>query len=668
MSDTISARRRSVRGAFAALAAAALLACPSAGGAAERTVPPRLDRAAEAAVLAATRADFAGARQTLAGSEDRADNKAAAKLVEWLAILNDVSPPGFEQITRFIAENKHWPSQSKLARRADEAAEMASDAAVLAWYKGRTPRSAAGGERLAEALERGGSRTAAEAEIRRVWAEYDMSYRDMRQFYARHKRILRAADHNARVNRLLWKGRDEAARQMLQYLEHDQRLLADARLRLQNMGPGTDRAVDRVPAALQNDPGLIFDRARWRRKKGREADAVALFKTLRVPEAFAEDAWPERALMARKALLMGEVSAAHRIASHHDLKDGAAYSEAIWLTGWIALRFLNESREASTQFERMHQAVRTPISRARAAYWAGRAAEARSDRAGAQAWYGRAATYFTTFYGQLAAEKLPEHERPQIPASATALTASAPDEATVGNGELARAARLLAAANRPDLARTFLARLAEIGQSPAEKLAAVRIAQEIGGLELVVAVGKEAIRNDSPFVGEAYPSIEIATGRLEHALMLAVTRQESGFDREALSPAGARGLMQLMPATARMMAKKLGIDFADHRLTDPHYNIRLGSNYLADMVDNYGGHYVLALAAYNAGPGRVRTWLGDHGDPRANGVDLIDWIELIPYSETRSYVQRVVEGLRVYRVLTGSAPQVAAAFDRGQGR
>jgi soluble lytic murein transglycosylase len=227
---------------------------------------------------------------------------------------------------------------------------------------------------------------------------------------------------------------------------------------------------------------------------------------------------------------------------------------------------------------------------------------------------------------------------------------------------------LLAAANRLDLARTFLARIAELGKGPPEKLAAVRIAQEIGGLDLVVAIAKEAIRNDSPFVREAYPGIDVPTGRLERALMLAVTRQESGFDPEALSPAGARGLMQLMPATARMVARKLGADFADHRLTDPQYNIRLGSTYLADMIDTYGGHYVLALAAYNAGPGRVKAWLGDYGDPRAGAVDLIDWIESIPFSETRSYVQRVVEGLRIYRVIAGDAPQVAAAFDSGQGR
>jgi len=632
----------------------------------DRGPPVPGERAGAAVALAANQGSFSAALEILARTPD----PTAVKLVKWLAIFNDGAQMGFADITRFARENPDWPSQARLARQAEEAAGAApSDPAVIAWFKERPPRTVRAGARLIDALAAVGQHEAAAREIRRVWIETDMSYRDMRQFHAKHGRALRASDHDARMERLLWEGRDEQARPMLAYLEADRRALADARLRLQAMGPGVDRAIDHVPAKLRNDPGLAFDRAKWRRRKGREAEAFAIMRALRVPPAFAENAWPERALLARKALLMGEISDAYRIASQHGLSQGLAHAEALWLSGWIALRYLNDHREAGAQFATMYDAVRTPISRARAAYWAGRAAETARDRAAATAWYARAAAHVTTFYGQLAAEKLPEGERPHMPSTASAAKARAADEAAPANEELARAARLLAQADRPDLARLFLARLVALGKTTEEKRAAVRIAKDVGALDLVVATAKEAIRHDSPFLVEAYPSIDLASGRLERALMLAVTRQESGFDTAALSPAGARGLMQLMPGTAKMVARKLGLDHADRRLvTDPQYNVRLGTTYLADQVEGFGGHYVLALAAYNAGPARVRSWIGELGDPRARGVDLVDWIESIPFSETRNYVQRVVEGLRVYRVLTGDATQVAEAFDSGQGR
>ncbi|MHA1113302.1 MAG: lytic transglycosylase domain-containing protein [Alphaproteobacteria bacterium] len=436
------------------------------------------------------------------------------------------------------------------------------------------------------------------------------------------------------------------------------RALAEARLTLRAFRGGVDRAIARVPVALHDNPGLVYERLRWRRRKGRDDEAYALLNPppddLIRPEIW----WRERAVLVRRALEQGEISRAYRLTLDHGLLNGAAWADAEWLGGWIALRFLADSDVALRHFAAMYEGVRYPISKARAAYWAGRAAEAAGDDTRARDWYARAAVHVTTYYGQLAAQKLPVAARPRL-APPPAADAAARD--TFADSELVRLVRQLAAIGESDRLGSFFAALIDSVSSGTVRALVVALAEEIGHPEFAVAAGKRATRHGVPYLPGAYPQPDIApTDGLEPEFRLAVIRQESAFDAAAVSPAGARGLMQLMPATARRVARQQGVRYVRARLTrDTAYNLRLGSAYLADLLRAQKGSYVLALAAYNAGPTRARRWIRAFGDPRDFKTDVIDWIESIPLSETRDYVQRVMGNLQIYRLRANGEAQLA---------
>jgi soluble lytic murein transglycosylase len=362
--------------------------------------------------------------------------------------------------------------------------------------------------------------------------------------------------------------------------------------------------------------------------------------------------WTERHILARRALDDGEVTTAYRLAADHGQTSAAAIAEAEWLAGWVALRFLGEPILAYRHFVAMHRVVRMPISVARAAYWAGRAAEAAAVPLESERWYRRAVTRPTTFYGQLATLAL-GREVLTLPAGPHPAAAGAFEAR-----ELVRLARLLGELDEGELMGAVLARLLDQASSPAERALIAHIGLDYGLAHVSIRAAKRALRDDTMLIESAYPVPAAlapgpgGAGLLEPGLLLALARQESEMNRRVVSRAGARGLLQLMPATARMMARRLGLTYERSRLTsDDAYNLRLGGGYLAGLLADFDGAGVLALPAYNAGPGRVGQWIRDNGDPRDAAVDPIDWIELIPYSETRNYVQRVLEGIQVYRHL-----------------
>ncbi len=343
---------------------------------------------------------------------------------------------------------------------------------------------------------------------------------------------------------------------------------------------------------------------------------------------------------------------AYRLAARHGLSSGPVYAELEFLAGWVALRFIHEPDRAYNHFVGLYEVVKLPVSVARASYWAGRAADAMGYDQLAATWYRTAAEHLTTYYGQLAATALGE---PKLERALDEPTPSAAESEAFDKQELVRVLRQLSEIDATEYMRPFMLRLSELAKSPGEHALVAHLALQVDRPDLAITVAKKASYAGVVLLAEGYPLSELPPGgSVEHPLVLAMTRQESAFDRGAVSSAGALGLMQVMPATARRVAHTLRLHFDKHRLTtDRHYNVTIGRAYLDGLLGDFSGSYVLAIAAYNAGPSRVRQWIRDYGDPRSKDVDVIDWIESIPIGETRNYVQRVLENLQLYRLRMG---------------
>ena len=587
----------------------------------------------------------------------RANDKVFAKLVAWIDYTQLGSRARFADIAAFMEQNPDWPDPHVLQRNAEEAlADSIPAATVIDWFSRRRPLTVRGRMRLAQALLDSGETERARTLLRETWVESNFARLRERYFLKRYRKFLRKADHAGRLDRLLWAGRTWEARRMLRRVDAGQRALAVARIRLRRFQGGVDWAIRQVPAALTENLGLIYERLRWRRRKGRDADARALLNSLppaltRPPEIW----WRERAVIARRALRGGEISVAYALVSAHRQTRGKNFAEAEWLAGWISLRFLDDAGAALKHFSALHANVRYPISLARGAYWAGRAAEAMGNGLLAQQWYAKAATHVTTFYGQLAASRLKDRAPAAIPKE------PAPDAVTAqafAERELVKATRLLGASPNPKHMRRFILYLNKKAQTPEEHKLIVELAKSLNRPDLAVATAKRSLRSGVFLLSGAYPLTYLPTNRngIEAELLLSLLRQESAFEVGAVSYAGARGLMQLMPATARRVARRLRLRYSKHRLlTDPEFNLAIGTAFLNGLINGYRGSYVLALAAYNAGPSRVKKWIRNNGDPRDSEIDVIDWIEMIPFGETRDYVQRVLENVQMYRLRTGKS-------------
>ncbi len=420
-----------------------------------------------------------------------------------------------------------------------------------------------------------------------------------------------------------------------------------------------DDLCQRVEASLQGDPGLLFERLRWYRVHHRDDDAVRVLLDAPSDLGRPETWWDERSVLIRRMLARHDAKLAYRLAEGNGLPSGAGgRAEAEFLAGWIALQFLNAPQQASEHFKTLTSEATTPFSRARAAYWTGRVQEALGDRDAARSAYEEAAILSFTFYGQLAATRLSPAPvlrapaEPEIPSSVRqAFSDRYPVQAFVR----------LRRVGQDDLAERFFRAIVNVDQRRVSFVLLADLARRTGRPDLAIAAVKAAHKKNMVVTEGAFPMLDVSVpdSRPEPALVNALVRQESLFSPVAKSPVGARGLMQLMPATARELAKKLDVRYSESRLTsDPAYNVRFGSAYLQHVLERFDGTYPLGIASYNAGPGRVREWLDTYGDPRQSRLDFVDWIELIPVHETRAYVQHVLENLQVYRaqLAGGQAP------------
>jgi soluble lytic murein transglycosylase len=607
------------------------------------------DSAVQAALVAARGGDWVQAYARAGQSNDAL----AQKIVRWLDYTR-ASPGGrFAEIAGFVEQNPDWPLRKTLLRRAEEAMAGESDDTATDWLGRHPPISGTGKARAAEIMINRGRGEAGTAALRAAWIEGDFSPTEERALLVRFAATLRPEDHRKRFDRLVWDGQVDTARRLLALLPADYRAVAEARLALAGNAANLDAVLAKVPAQLRSDPGLAFEEARWRRKKD-EYDAAAQL-LLAHDDAPVRPAlwWAERLLVARRLLAGGNSDTAYRLVQHPGTDDSTA-SEAEFLCGYIALRYRQDPSLAFDHFAHIVAQVTSPYAKARADYWGGRAAEAAAKPELATKWYTAGAEHMATFYGQLAAHQLgrdaPPHPLPEPRPDGTEL-------ARFNAQELVRAAQLFLDAGDREHAKAFLMQLADAAKTPLDFAMLASLAESHGRIDLAIAVARRAIDAGMPLMVHGYPVTTLPAGGIaEHPLLLAIVRQESAFSPDAMSRVGARGLMQLMPATAAGVAGKLQLPFSLDRLTsDGLYNVTLGRSYVERLIDDFGGSYALAIAAYNAGPGRVRQWLHDFGDPRGRDIGMVDWIEMIPFNETRTYVQRVLENLQIYRGQTGDS-------------
>ncbi|HMO06386.1 MAG TPA: lytic transglycosylase domain-containing protein [Paracoccaceae bacterium] len=550
----------------------------------------------------------------------------------------------------FLARRGDFPGTAFLRQRGEVAvARSATPDRVIRWFAAGAPATPGGSMALIRAY-RGAGRTAdAAAEARRAWVAFDFALDEETAFLALAGQDVASA-HAARTERLLWDRKLAEARRMLPRLDPGHRALAEARIALIDGRDGVNPLIARVPPALAGDPGLAQDRFQWRMNKQLYDGAAELILersaagTLGRPEAWAA----RRAALARELDERGQHRLALRVAAGHGLTQGGAFADLEFLAGFIALRRLNDPMSALTHFRRLKEAVRTPISLSRADYWIGRAEESAGRGDAARAAYSAAARHQTTYYGLLSAERLGQEVDPRL------VRPPAPgdwQQASFVRDPAFQAGRLFVRAGDRVNGRRFMLHLADrLDADGLDRLGGYALAANDPNLAVLVA--KFAAERGVILSAPAFPVPDAVPEGLavSRALALAIARRESEFDPLAQSPAGALGLMQVMPGTAELVAKELSLPYARGRLTsDPGYNVTLGAAYLKKLLDEFGPSVALIAAGYNAGPGRPRRWIGTLGDPRLPSVDPVDWVESVPISETRTYIMRVVEGLVIYR-------------------
>ncbi|MDD3181514.1 MAG: lytic transglycosylase domain-containing protein [Alphaproteobacteria bacterium] len=567
---------------------------------------------------------------------------------------NDYS---FDELAGFVSDNPDWPGLKGIMMIAEQKIpSSATNEQVVNWFNTNPPLTMAGFYRYIDALDSIGKGGKASEMIRARWIEKDFGTDDFEAFRSRYATLLTSQDHVARLDRLLWANNITASRAMYPYVSAGHQALAEARMALATQKSNVNTLISRVPASLQRDSGLLFERLRWRRKNDDTEGAIEIL--LNKPDHLGHTDlwWDETNIIMRRLIEQKDFKLAYRIVSNNKLESGFDYIQAEFTAGWLALRFLNKLNLAHKHFSNILSEASSPVSRARGYYWIGRTYEAAGQKRDAEQAYQSAAMINTTFYGQLAIAKL--YKAPLIRA-----TSEPPIPANVRNKffkkDSVQAVSRLYRIGQNERARSFFRSAAEAASQRVEFALMLELAYRMQRPDWAVNVAKVASQKNIILTGGAYPILDLRIPTPpELALTHALIRQESQFKADAGSPVGARGLMQLMPGTAKDVAKKLDMRYSPARLIDPDYNVKLGTYFIQKQIDNFDGSYVLALAGYNAGPRRAREWVQSFGDPRSAQVDTIDWIELIPIYETRNYVQRILENLQFYRarLSKGEAP------------
>ena len=594
----------------------------------------------------------------------KAKDKSIYNFIQWNHLLTSGNKATFSEYDNFIKKNSNYPRISRIQYLAEHklASDKISPNQIINLFNEQEPLSGFGQMMLGQSLINKGQTDKGISLIKQGWITADLTKQDLEYFRKKFKKYLNAEDYVKRADHLAWEEKNWDLLRMLRYLPKDEQLLYTARQLLMSKSYGVDAAISKVPDKYKNDAGLNYDRLKWRRKRGRVDGSVEILTKIKNTKDYLvrpDKWWKEREIISRSLIYEKKYELAYKISSRHALTEGPEFAEAEWMSGWIALSFLDDAILAEEHFKNFYKNVSYPISLSRGAYWLGRTYEKLGNKEKSEQFFMEGAKYLTTYYGQLSHMKIYPNKLFELE------NLMEVDKNTIekfNTSELAKIVYLLDEIDKDKHTKHILRHMAlENIQSGSEILAA-QLATEIGRYDFAIQISKIASYEKRFHNKFNYPIIstpKYINGRKipESAFILSIIRQESEFDLSANSWAGAKGLMQLMPYTAKVVAKQAKLPYSKSRLTtDPEYNINLGSHYIAGLILEYDGSYPFAIAAYNAGPKRVRYWKKINKDPQKNQIDYIDWIELIRFEETRNYVQRVLENYNVYRYILEQKP------------
>lgn len=613
---------------------------------------------------------------------NRIDDETARRMAHWYYLRSSKGHADLSAFAAFRRDHPMWPSKKVLQRNAELSAllKQPPPEEIFAFFAEDSPRTGAGKAALGAAYIAVGEKSRGTELIREAWRRSALGEEAEEAIRERFGDLLRQADHKARADWLLAQGNrgmtDDALRLKAELDKRDRASL-DARVAEVRRSRRAGGLLTRLDEAVKTQPEVLLSRVRWLRRNNNDEKAWRLMGM--APEdadalVDPNEWWEERRIQARRALDAGQHQTAYEIASRHGGATDDDLHEAEFLAGWIALRFLGKPEAAKAHFIASRAGADLPADFARSDYWTGRAALELGDVEAAKRVFARAAQHFHVYYGQLAGLALGDKAQPigfRKPARPTPA-----DLERFAARDVVRAIPMSRQAGFDSFLSLFLYEMARDMEAPGEMTLAAELARRVAPPNVVVRFGKVALNRGFPVEVYAYPTDipEFVMPRgaqpVERALMLALARQESEFNPAAVSRAGARGLMQLMPATARMMARINGMTYRRASLTDPVYNAKLGSSYMRRLLNRFDESYIMMMAGYNAGPGRVGQWIELFGDPRRPGVDPVDWVERIPFTETRTYVHKIMESLQVYRaVLTqGETIEATLTTDLHRGR
>ncbi len=618
-----------------------------------------------------SRRQYSAARAASADVED----PTAKSLADWYYFDAEDPLVSVTEADAFLDAHPEWPSAGKIQSHAEKRMLWTtSPAVILDFFKSRDPLTGEGKLQLARAQFATGAPDAAALHVKDAWAKNNFVLADEQRLLANYGGHLSADDHAARVDRLLWSREVSTAKRVFSRLRADDRRRAEARAALLLGGADGPKLYDRLSADDRADPGVMLAAVRYFRRAEEEPRAISIVRGAPTDPAALRDPsrwWDEQQLLMRWALKNRQYADAYAMAAHHGVETGSAdFAEAEFNAGWIALRFLNDPARAEVHFAALIANVSAPISVSRGWYWLARAAEAKQEADIAKVRYEKAAEQIYTFYGQLAAEKVGGAALNRT--FETGAPATPEEKARFGSRPGVAAMRMLTDLRDDRAFLVFAYHIDDHLQSRGEFRELADYAIRMNAPHVAVRAGKVAVRTGALAADIAYPEIVVPNAATKFApaeVILGLSRQESEFNPRAYSRAGARGMMQLIPSTAQATARKERIAYRQSALLDdPHYNMTLGSAHLSHLIDRYGGSWIMTFAAYNAGVNRVTQWVESYGDPRGPGVDPLDWIEQIPFEETRNYVQRVLENSQIYRSRlnqTAIAGKLAADIERG---
>ena len=589
----------------------------------------------------------------------KARAKSIYNFIQWQHLLTTGNRASFYDYKEFIEKNKNYPRIERIKYLAEHkmSTQILSPKDIINWFGNKKPLSGFGKMALGESLILTGNKSGGINLIKEGWITADLSKSDLKFFRKKYKKYLNSDDNIKRADYLAWENKYWDLRRMLRYLPKDHQLLYTARQLLMSKSYGVDSAISKVPQKLKNDPGLNYDRLKWRRKRGRVESSLEILLNIDNTKEYMvrpDKWWTERSIIARSLIYKKKYTTAYKLTSKHAMSQGPEFAEAEWMSGWIALSFLKDPLLAEEHFKRFYKNVGYPISLTRGAYWLGRTYEKMGNKELSEKWYKEGAKYLTTYYGQLSHLKVYPYQK-------FALYNPKQLDKKISKDfykkKLVAIVHLLDELNKEKYAKYILRFLANENINEGSEILAAKLATDISRFDFAIQISKIASYEKRFHHKYNYPIIGVpknVKGRKipDTAFILSIIRQESEFDTSAHSSAGAKGLMQLMTYTARTVAKQAKIPYSKKKLTkDPEYNINLGSFYIAGLLLEYDGSYPFAIAAYNAGPKRVKYWNKINNNPQKGKIDYVDWIELIKFKETRNYVQRVLENFNVYRFI-----------------